>query len=143
MQRMIASLIVLFSMSVVLAACGGGDGSSVNVGYSISGTVSGLSGTGLVLQVNSGDNLAVSTNGTFTFASKVADEGRYEVEVKSQPKNPSQLCLVTQGSGTVSGADVSNVTVDCHMSIPRIIWRVAASTVSYNTPSVRTAVSRL
>ena len=40
--------------------------------YSVGGTVSGLSGT-VVLQDNGGDDLSVTANGPFTFATKLAD----------------------------------------------------------------------
>jgi hypothetical protein len=33
--------------------------------------------------------------------------------VANQPSNPLQSCTVTNGSGTVAGANVSNVTVNC------------------------------
>ena len=80
--------------------------------YSIGGTVSGLSGTGLVLQDNGGDNLAVTANGSFTFPTKVASGGAYAVTVKTQPSSPAQTCVVTNGAGTAS-ANVTNVTVAC------------------------------
>jgi large repetitive protein len=81
--------------------------------YTIGGTVSGLSGTGLVLQDNSGDNLAVTTNGNFTFATAIASGGAYSVTVSTQPTGPSQTCIVTSGSGTVASANVTNVSVTC------------------------------
>ena len=43
-----------------------------NNGYTVGGTVSGLSGGGLVLQNNGGDDIAVSANGTFTFGASFA-----------------------------------------------------------------------
>jgi len=42
--------------------------------YTIGGTVSGLLGTGLVLQDNGGNNLSVSANGSFTFTTAIATE---------------------------------------------------------------------
>lgn len=111
-------------VALALAACGGGSSSpppsqSNNppppppaTQYSIGGTVSGLSGSGLVLQDNGGDNLAVSANGTFTFATKVNSGAAYAVTVLTQPSNPAQTCAVTNGSGTAS-ADVTNVAVAC------------------------------
>ena len=47
--------------------------------YTIGGTISGLVGTGLVLQDNGGDNLAITSNGNFTFATPVASGGAYAV----------------------------------------------------------------
>lgn len=81
--------------------------------YPVAGMVSGLSGTGLVLQDNLGDNLSVAADGAFTFPEKVADGGAYSVTVLAQPSSPSQTCTVTNGSGTVAGAGVSNVAVQC------------------------------
>ena len=81
--------------------------------YSVSGTISGLIGTGLVLQDNSGDNLPVTANATgFTFATKIDGGAAYQVSILSQPSNPMQSCAVTAGSGT-SGVNVANVLVAC------------------------------
>ena len=78
--------------------------------YSVGGSVSGLSGTGLVLQNNGGDNLAIGANGSFTFNTAIESGNPYSVTVLTQPGN--QTCAVSNGGGTVSGA-VSNVQVDC------------------------------
>jgi len=81
--------------------------------YTIGGTISGYMGSGLVLQNNNGDDLPASANGTFNFSSAVADGSHYTVAVLTQPSNPNQICTVNNGSGTVSGAVVSNITVTC------------------------------
>jgi N-acetylneuraminic acid mutarotase len=80
--------------------------------YTIGGTVSGLSGTGLVLQNNGGDNLSVSTNGSFTFATPINAGSTYNVTILTQPSNPTQTCAVTGGSGTAN-ANVTSVQVTC------------------------------
>jgi len=80
--------------------------------YTIGGTVSGLSGTGLVLQNNGGNNLAITANGSFTFTTPVASGGTYNVTVLTQPSSPAQTCVVTNGSGTAT-ANVTNVQVAC------------------------------
>ena len=82
------------------------------VTYTIGGTVSGLSGTGLVLQDNGDDNLSISANGPFAFAKPVAGGSTYNVTVLTQPSNPTQNCVVTNGSGTAY-ANVTNVQVAC------------------------------
>jgi hypothetical protein len=74
--------------------------------------VSGLSGTGLVLQDNGGNNLPVAASGSFTFTTAIASGGAYSVTVLTQPSNPLQNCVVTSGSGTAS-ADVTSVLVTC------------------------------
>lgn len=105
-----------------LAACGGGGGSTPSqqttpppppTQYTIGGQVSGLSGTGLVLQDNGGDNLAVSASGPFTFATKVNSGAAYNVTVMTQPSG--QTCAVANGTGTAS-ANVTNVAVTCTSS---------------------------
>ena len=84
-----------------------------SVRYTIGGTVTGLSaGSSLTLQNNGGDNLSVSANGSFAFATKLGDGATYRVTVLAQP-GPSESCVITNDQGTVSGADVSNVQVGC------------------------------
>jgi len=74
--------------------------------YTVSGNVSGLSGT-LVLQNNYGSDHTLTSDGSFSF--RVASSAKYNVRVKTQPNGK---CTVSNGSGTVS-ADVDNVSVGC------------------------------
>jgi len=83
------------------------------VGYSVGGSVSGLTGSGLVLQNNGGDNLAVAANGVFSFATPVAPGGAYKVSVSSQPTVPAQNCILANASGVIANANVANVTLVC------------------------------
>jgi hypothetical protein len=78
--------------------------------YTVGGTVSGLSGTA-VLQDNGGDNLTVSANGSFTFATQLASAAAYNVTVKTNPAG--QTCTVANGTGTIASANVTNVAVTC------------------------------
>lgn len=80
--------------------------------YEIGGSVSGLVGT-LVLLNNGGDDLQVTTNGAFTFATTLAQGNAYAVTVATQPSGPNQVCTVADGSGTVGAADVTSVAVTC------------------------------
>lgn len=85
--------------------------------YTIGGTVTGLSGSGLVLRNNGGSDLAVSGNGSFAFSAALASGSTYSVTVLTQPANPGQICTVLRnGSGTVSGANVTGVVIDCTSS---------------------------
>lgn len=93
---------------LTLAGCG--SSSTASGDHAIGGTVSGLNGSGLVLEDNGGDDLTVSANGDFTFATKVP--GAYAVTVKTEPGDPAQACTVANGSGT-GGANVTNVAVTC------------------------------
>jgi hypothetical protein len=49
--------------------------------YTIAGTVSGLTGTGLVLQNNGTDSLSITADGSFTFSTPIADGSTYNVTV--------------------------------------------------------------
>src|SRR5205807_5688938 len=82
--------------------------------FTIGGTVSGVQGSGLVLQDNGGDNLAVSGSGniSFTFATPLAGGITYTVTIFTQPSNPGQTCSVSNGSGTANG-NVTNIQVVC------------------------------
>ncbi len=82
--------------------------------FTVGGSVSGLSGSGLVLQLNGAADLPVSANGNFHFPKPSAKGSSYTVTVKSPPSSPvKQTCTVNQGSGTVAGAAVNNITVTC------------------------------
>lgn len=103
-----------------LASCGGSGSSGSSPGqtqpttYTIGGTIAGLSGSGLVLQDNKGNNLSVAAGATnFTFATGLASGGSYSVTVFSQPSNPAQTCTVADGSGAVASANVTSVQVAC------------------------------
>jgi hypothetical protein len=105
-----------------------GDVSNITVAcvlsYKIGGTVSGVTGTGLVLQDNNGDDLSITTNGAFTFATQVATGGHYAVTVKTQPSSPAQTCVVSSGAGTAT-ADVTTVVVNC----PAVTYSIGGTVV--------------
>ena len=81
--------------------------------YAVGGFASGLAGDGLVLRNNDGDDLAVEADGNFTFSTFAQTGSAYAVSVLTQPSNPSQTCTVTNGSGTVTSGNVTNVAVTC------------------------------
>lgn len=78
--------------------------------YTVGGTVSGLTGT-VTLENNAADPMDVAANGSFTFTTALDDGSSYAVTVSAQPD--TQICSVTGGSGIISGADVTNVAVNC------------------------------
>jgi uncharacterized repeat protein (TIGR03803 family) len=90
----------------------------VTVTHSVSVTVSGLSGTGLALQLNGGNNLLITANGTVAFAASINSGATYAVTVERQPTLPTQTCSVTNGSGTIGTANVSGVAVACITPTP-------------------------
>ena len=81
------------------------------VSYTVGGTLSGLAaGKSLVLLKNGTTPLSLTANGSFVFSAAQAS-GNYVVTVGIQPSG--QSCVVSNGSGNVTGANVSNVSVNC------------------------------
>lgn len=124
----------MMTVSVVLFGCGGtprGTGnSSSSSSFSsdtIGGTVTGLTGSGLVLQDDSGDNLSITASGPFTFKTAIASGKTYSVSVLTQPTTPAQTCTVASGSGTAS-ANVTSVAVSCTTN-PATIGGAVSGTV--------------
>jgi hypothetical protein len=117
--RWVAGLLVL----PVVIACSNGRGSvedppsppaqGAQDSFTIGGNVSGLAGSGLVLQNNGAGDLAVAADGAFTFANRVATGAAYSVAVLAQPTSPSQTCTVARGSGSVASANVADIAVTC------------------------------
>ena len=64
------------------------------------------------MQDNGGDDVAVSTNGAFTFNTPLAGGSNYNVTVKTQPSSPAQTCSVANASG-VATANITNISVTC------------------------------
>jgi len=79
--------------------------------YRIAGDVMGLTGTGLVLEDNGGDDLPRTADGVFIFQMPLLTGASYDVTVKTQPTD--EKCTVMNGSGKVAGADVTNVVITC------------------------------
>ncbi len=78
--------------------------------YTVGGSVSGLNGSVTLLN-NTGNALQVSANGLFTFTAALLSGNSYAVTVSTQPAG--QTCAVTNGSGTINAANVTNVAVSC------------------------------
>jgi hypothetical protein len=78
----------------------------------IGGIVTGLAGSGLLLQNNLRDDLAI-TEDEFTFSEPLTPGDSYNVTVAFSPTTPKQICIVTDGEGTVPLGAVTNVIVTC------------------------------
>ena len=109
---------LVLSFAALLPGCGGGSDDGGESGspnpiaplFLVGGTLTGLSGS-LVLQNNLGDNLTLSSNGSFAFATAVANAATYSVSVLTQPAG--QTCTVANATGTVNGANITVVAVSC------------------------------
>ena len=101
----------------LLSACGGGStGSDAGpaASFSVSGTISGLrtSAQGLKLQIN-GEGITALADGAFTFPTPLPSGMAYSVTILTQPTKPDQTCTLSNGTGTVGNADVTNIAVVC------------------------------
>lgn len=110
---------VIADVSDVVISC-------VNNTHTVGGSISGLVGS-LTLQNNGGDDLTHNANGTFTFATPVFQGGTYNVTVLTQPAG--QTCTISNGAGTISSSNVTNIIASCYSPIPTI------NSVSPNTGS--------
>jgi hypothetical protein len=100
---------VIAASVLALAACGGGN--SDGPPLTLSGTISGLTTSGLALS-NNGVNLVISAGATtFTFGPVLENLLAYDVTAPLQPSG--QACTVANGSGTATTANISNVVVTC------------------------------
>jgi hypothetical protein len=105
--RLVASVVLLLG-TLGLAACDSSGAGSASVSGSVSGLASDKS---VVLELNGGSALTVSSSGVFTFPNAVSVNSTYSVTVASQP--PGQVCTVANGGGAGVTSNVTNVEVSC------------------------------
>lgn len=107
----------------MIAGCGGGSGGSSTTTpptpstYTVGGTVTGLTGS-VTLQNNSGDTINVSANGAFTFPTALSSGSKYAVTASGNSVG-YYSCSVSNGTGSVASANVSNVAVACAL-VPQV-----------------------
>jgi len=123
-MRVFKQIIVVGSLATLVACSGGGsDGTGSPshdrsakderdnaVTFPINVEVSGLIQSGLILQNNDGDDLAISSNGAYTFKTLVPSRAKYVVTVKTPPAN--QACTVINGTGFAVG-EIPAISVLC------------------------------
>jgi hypothetical protein len=111
--RKIVARVAAAAALIALAACSGSSNGSVSTPQplTLSGSVSGLKATGLVL-ANGGKTVSVGSGAaSFTFGAVLSSGGTYAVTVQTQPAN--ETCSVASGAGTTGTANVANVVVTC------------------------------
>jgi uncharacterized repeat protein (TIGR03803 family) len=80
--------------------------------YTIGGSISGLTATGLVLQNNGTDDTPIPANATgFTMGGGLVSGSSYNITVETQPSGLA--CTITNGTGTVASQDVGNISIAC------------------------------
>jgi len=87
-------------------------------------------GNNVVLQNNLGDDVTVTADGSFVFSTPLDDGSTYAVTVLTQPADPDQFCKVTNGTGTISGGNVTDVNVEC---IDRFFWPMFLPAITNNS----------
>ncbi|MBI5497402.1 MAG: hypothetical protein HY904_20475 [Deltaproteobacteria bacterium] len=118
--------------------------------FTVGGKLNGMLGSGLRLTLGGsaatvGDagagpgsqQLDLDRNGSFTFRTPVGNNEEYTVRVLLQPVNPAQVCTVTNYTGRISGADVTNVTVTCAGASTMSVRFTAGSALSAPDEAVR------
>jgi hypothetical protein len=118
-MKLVASLLCVLG----LVACGGGGGGSspiptpdpgsgVTPLYSLGGTINGLGGVGGLTLNNGTETIAVAANAsTFTFATQLAQNTGYNVNVATQPVGLT--CSVNNGAGAMGATHLNTVAVTC------------------------------
>ena len=87
----------------------------------VGGTVSGLTGSGLVLHLAAGsssENHAIHHNGLYNFATSVPPGTAWTVSVQAQPGG--QFCQLANAGGSMGSANVDTVDVSCGSNA--LIW---------------------
>jgi hypothetical protein len=112
------SAVWIVSMIAGLAGCNESEKAPpappATVPLTVGGSVTGLSGSGLILQLNGTNDLAVSANGKFNFPNALGKGSAYVVTIKAAPAKPlKQACTVGQGNGSIAGSVINNVIVTC------------------------------
>jgi uncharacterized repeat protein (TIGR03803 family) len=100
--------------------------------YTVGGTISGLSTSGLVLLDNAGDATTINANATqFTMNTGVAYQGAYAITIQTQPTGLA--CSVSAGTGTVGTADVTSVSIACGSNFT-LLYSFAGGSSDGETP---------
>lgn len=111
--------------TLALGACGGGGGGAAPAPtpptptpstYTIGGVVSGLAQGETVRVLNDGaDGQTVSANGSFVFPTALPPGTSYSAALGPSPDG--KACSMSNSSGSVASANVTNITVDCSREI--------------------------
>jgi Galactose oxidase, central domain/Kelch motif len=125
----------------ICAVAGGSGTATANVtsvavtcvlSYTIGGTVTGVVGTGLILEDSAGtvvEKLTISPangNQAFTFTQLVPTGTTYTVTIFAQPTGPTQTCTVTPGTGSgTATANVTSVAIVC----PAVTYSIGGTVV--------------
>ncbi|MBM9589883.1 hypothetical protein JWG41_05465 [Leptospira sp. 201903075] len=82
--------------------------------FFVSVTVSGLLGSNLTINLNSGvETKVINTDGSYQFTTKLTTGSNFDVAITTQPTLPVQTCSVSGGTGVVGFGDITSIIVNC------------------------------
>jgi hypothetical protein len=103
-----AQLLAAAVLAAALAACGG------KASFTVGGTVSGLTNSGLKLQVNGGDTVEVAAGATtFSFPNGISYGTEYKVEFVQQPAHMTCGFLGGTNIGSAGHTTSINIQISC------------------------------
>jgi 6-phosphogluconolactonase len=145
--RLLAAVITLAMMTSCHS--GGGDGCPSQYciqTVSLEGTLSGLVGSGLGLENNSqlagGFSGSMENGNQVTFGAATSNTA-YNLTIQYQPINPSQTCVLSNGSGTAGTTDVTNIAVTCTTNPPRFAYVANQGSNNISAYSIDSATGTL
>jgi sugar lactone lactonase YvrE len=128
---------IVLGTLALLAACGGGGGSTPAPTptppppppapvptFKLGGSIYSLGNAKGLTLVNGSETLVIPANAyDFTFATQVAQNSSYNVQIGSQPAG--LRCTVYKGSGTVTSGAMESVRVDCLLPLDATPYTVS------------------
>lgn len=82
--------------------------------HTVGGTVSGLLGKGLVIELDGLQDLTLAQAAQqYVFPQAVASGTTYKVVVRTQPSGPAQTCTVAHAMDTIGSTDIIDADVTC------------------------------
>jgi hypothetical protein len=131
--------VLALAVCSLLTACGGGGGGGATDGtggagvgpkdFTLSGSVSGLTGTLDLINTSNQETVSIAGN-SFTFSQKLADQAQYDINLASVADG-QQLCEVIDGAGSVAAASVTDIEIVCRD------WVAATTTLNSGAAEAR------
>lgn len=118
---------------LALAGCGGGGGTDggpsapAALSYTVGGRIDGLKSGGLTLASGTDKLVVASAATSFALPTALPTGTGYSVSIAVQPPRFTQHCVLTNGSGTIASANVTNVTVTCSDQLPALVSTLAGT----------------
>ena len=81
--------------------------------FRVGGEISGLQGSGLVVELSDGQTYEPESSGEFFFATPILDQDDFSVSIAQQPQLPDQQCAISGNEGTIDEADYTDVSISC------------------------------